>query len=77
MHTDKELLIRGIRIMAITAILMFLGPTLLYMAFKNQEHFMFYPVLIVGAILSVLAITLAFKGLNTIMNSVFGKRKKR
>jgi len=76
MNTDKELLIRGIRMMVTTAILMFTGPTLLYQAFKNEGHPFFYPVLILGAFFSILAIVLGFKGLNTIMNSVFGKRKK-
>ncbi|NER15804.1 DUF6095 family protein [Spongiivirga citrea] len=76
MNTDKELLIRGIRMMAVTAVLMFIGPTVIYQAFKNQEHFLFYPVLIAGIFFSILAIVLAFKGLNTVMNSVFGKRQK-
>jgi len=45
MNTDKELLIQGIRMMAV--------------------------------FFSILAIVIGFKGLNTVMNSVFGKRKKK
>ena len=52
---------------------MFLGPTILYMAFSNQEKSTFILILIIGLILSGLAIFFAFKGLKTIMDSMFKK----
>ncbi len=75
-RTDKEMLAKGIRLMMWTVLLMFAGPTIIYQAFKNEGHPMYYPVLIVGFIVAVFAIFLAFRGLRTIMNAVFGKKSK-
>jgi len=70
-RTDKDILARGIKTMAVCAALMFLGPTLFYIALSNQEKPLFIPILIVAFIVCALAIFFGFKGLKTIMDSMF------
>lgn len=73
-RTDKEVLVKGIKIMLLTAILMFLGPTLFYIGMSNKEKALFIPIMIVASIVLVLALYFMYKGLQTIMNSMFGNK---
>jgi len=73
-RTDKAILYKGFNIMGLSLICMFVGPTLLYFAFSNQEKSMYYVFLIVGGIISILAIYLGFKGIMTILDSIFKKK---
>lgn len=75
MRTDKEILVKGVKLLAYTVVLMFTGPTLIYQAFKNDTHPMYYPVLVLGFIAAIGAIFLGFKAINTLMTSLFGRRK--
>lgn len=77
MHTDKDILVKGIKYLGYTALLMITAPITLYQAFKNQEHPLFIPVLILGILLAISAIFLAFYGIKTIMTSIFGVKKKQ
>ncbi|AUP81526.1 hypothetical protein C1H87_03710 [Flavivirga eckloniae] len=52
---------------------MFLGPILIHIAFSNQEKPLYIPILIVAILICGLAVYLAFKGLNTILDSMFKK----
>ncbi|WP_204345481.1 DUF6095 family protein [Psychroserpens algicola] len=70
-RTNKEQLVKGIKTMGISLVLMFLGPTLFYVGFSNSEKPLYIPILIVAFIASMLAIFFAFKGLKTIMDSMF------
>tara|TARA_R110000850_G_scaffold153402_1_gene276865 strand:- start:115 stop:348 length:234 start_codon:yes stop_codon:yes gene_type:complete len=70
-RTDKGVLLKGIKKMGVSLLCMFLGPTLLYIAFSNQEKALYIPLLIVGMIICGLALFFAFKGLKTIMDSMF------
>lgn len=70
-HTDKEVLIRGLKKMVVSLLCMFLGPTLIYIAFSNNEKPLYIPILIIGLIFCFLAVFLAFKGLKSIMDSMF------
>ena len=70
-HTNKDVLVQGLKKMGISLICMFLGPTLIYVAFSNQEKPLYIPILIVGVIVCMIAIFMAFKGLKTIMDSMF------
>ncbi len=70
-RTDRDVLAKGLKIMGISLGLMFLGPTFIYIAFSNQEKPLYIPILIVGIIVCILAIYLAFRGLKTIMDSMF------
>ncbi|MCB0445078.1 MAG: hypothetical protein KDC68_05395 [Gelidibacter sp.] len=70
-RTNKEILVKGLQNMAISLALMFLGPSLLYLAFSNQEKSTYYLVLIIALIVCGLAIFFAFKGLKLILDSMF------
>ncbi|MFT6795750.1 MAG: hypothetical protein ACJART_000888 [Maribacter sp.] len=76
MRTDKDILVKGVKRLAYTVMLMFLAPIVIWQAFKNEEHPLYWPVLIVGIILAITAIGMGFKGISTIMESLFGKKKK-
>lgn len=71
--TDKDLLFKGLQKMGICLVLMFLGPTFIHIAFSNREKPLYIPILILGILLCITAIYFAFKGLNTIMDSMFKK----
>ncbi|WP_046758857.1 DUF6095 family protein [Kordia jejudonensis] len=70
-RTNKEVLGKGIKNMLGSLICMFLGPMVIHSAFKNQEHSLYIPVLIVGLTIAAFAIILAFNGIRKIMNSMF------
>lgn len=53
--------------------LMFVGPTIIYNAFINKGNLWHYLVLAIGIVACFFAVYLAFKGLNTIMKSMFDK----
>lgn len=72
-RTNKELLVKGLQTMGICLLLMFLGPTLLHLALTNQEKPTFILVLIIAIIVCALAIFFLFKGIQTILNSIFKK----
>jgi uncharacterized membrane protein YccC len=70
-RTNKEVLGKGIRLMFGSLFCMFAGPTIIHSAFKNQEHPLYIPVLIVGLCIAAGSIYLAFKGIKKIMDSMF------
>ena len=72
-RTDKDILTKGIRLMAICLLLMFAGPFMLHVAFSNQEKPLYIPILILAIILCALAIFFLYKGINTILDSMFKK----
>lgn len=76
MHTDKKLLIKGLKFLAYTLGLMFTAPVVLYQAFKNEGHQWFWPVLILGFILALAAIALGFYSIKVIMDAIFSKQKR-
>lgn len=73
-RTDKVILVKGIKKIAVAIAFMFIGPTVLYIAFSNQEKSLYIPLLILGMAVCIAAIFFAFKGLNTIMDSLFNKK---
>ncbi|MFB9054307.1 DUF6095 family protein [Formosa undariae] len=70
-RTNKKILVDGIKKMAISLGLMFLGPSLIHIAFTNTEKPLYIPLLILGIVVCGLAIFFAFRGLKTIMDSMF------
>jgi len=76
MKTDKDLLVKGIKYIAYTIALMFSAPVVIYQAFKNQEHPLYWPVLIVGLIMGIAAIAMGFYSIKVILDSLFGKKEK-
>ena len=70
-RTNKDVLVKGIKTMGLTLILMFSGPTLFYIGLSNPDKPLYIPILIIASIVCILAIYFAFKGLKTIMDSMF------
>jgi len=75
MKTNKELIIKGIKYLAYTLVLMFSAPIVLFQAFKNSEHSFYLPVLIVGFILAICAIAMGFYSIKVIMAGIFSSDK--
>jgi len=71
--TDKQLLTKGIKTMFFSLICMFLGPLLLHIALSNKEKPLYIPIFIISFAVCSLAIYFAFKGINTILDSIFNK----
>lgn len=70
-HTDVELLRKGVKYLAIALPLLFLSPYLITLAFLNTETIYGYVFFGLGFIAGAGAIYLVFKGINTIMKSIF------
>jgi uncharacterized membrane protein len=74
MNTDKEMLLKGVKFLGYTMALMFTAPLILYQAFKNQEHPLYIPVLVIGLALGIGAVVMGFKSIKTIVDAFFGKK---
>ncbi|MEO8934921.1 MAG: DUF6095 family protein [Xanthomarina sp.] len=72
-RTNKDILIKGLKKMGLSLLCMFLGPTLIYVAFSNQEKPLYIPILILAILICIFAVYQAFTGLKTIMDSMFYK----
>lgn len=70
-HTDFDILKKGLKYLAYALPLLFLAPSLITLSGLNKETFMFYIFLFLGIISGAGAIYLCFKGINTIMKSIF------
>lgn len=70
-RTNKDLLVKGIKTMLVTALLMFIGPTLIYIALGNKTSNLYWVTLVVGILICIGAVFLGFRGLKTIMKSMF------
>lgn len=75
-HTNKEVLVKGIKSFGFTVVAMFMGPFLIYQAFKNEGHPFYWPVLILGIVCAILAIYLGFRSVKIVMDAVFGEKTK-
>jgi len=71
MGTNKEVLNKGIKYMAWALPLAFVGPTVIYNAFINKGNPWHYLVLAVGIIACFFSVFFMFKGLDTIVKSMF------
>lgn len=75
MRTDKTLLIKGVKFLGFTVLLMFSAPFAIYQAFKNEGHPLYIPVLILGLLLAIAAIGMGFYSIKTLVDALFGKRQ--
>ena len=73
MSVNKAILNKGLRILLGSLPTLFLGVFVLNSSFKNQKHHLFIYVAILGVIICGFAVYLMFKGINTIMKSIFEK----
>ena len=72
--TAKTLLFKGIKLLVFAALSLFMGPTLMTMALSDKENSLYLPLLIVACLICVMAVFLIFKGIRTIMSSMFKKK---
>lgn len=76
MATNKSILAKGVKYLAGALPLLFLGPVVITSAFKNENHPLYVYVLILGSIIALTAMFLIFKGINTVLKSLFDGDKK-
>ncbi len=76
MHTNKELLVKGLKFIGYTVAFMFLAPFVISQAFKNVDHPAYIPVLVIGLLLAMTAIGLGFYTIKIFMDALFGKKPK-
>ncbi|MFV0541630.1 MAG: DUF6095 family protein [Aestuariibaculum sp.] len=72
--TDKTMLSKGLKILGLSLISMFIGPTAVFLSFSNKDKSFYIPLLIIAILVCCLAVFFAFKGLNTVVNSMFKKK---
>ncbi|GAA0762474.1 DUF6095 family protein [Psychroflexus lacisalsi] len=70
-HTNKDTLAKGVKYLAGALPLIFIGPSILYSAFNNQDKALYWPILIIGILMSFGAIFLIFKGIMTLLKALF------
>ncbi len=68
---DKVRIYKGLQKIFFAIPLMFVGPIIINSSFKNQEHFLYYPVLILGCLICLFSMYLFFKGLRTLVSGFF------
>jgi hypothetical protein len=72
MSKSKDKIVKGVKIMAISLPLMILGPVILTIGFRAVNDGI-YIWSVLGTILIIAAIIIAFKGIKTILNGLFEK----
>jgi len=70
----KNHLAIGVRKVFISIFFMFLGPTIFFQSFKNEDHPWFTPVLSISILICILSLFYGIKGLQSIMNAIFKKK---
>jgi len=70
-RTNKEILMTGIKYMALSLPLMFVGPYVITLGFLNKDNATFYLFFPLGLIIAIAAVFFAFKGIKTILKSMF------
>lgn len=70
-RTDKTVLVKGIKLLAFALLSLFMGPILMTLALSDKENSLYIPLLIVSCLICAMAVFLIFKGIKTIMASMF------
>ncbi|UMY65195.1 MULTISPECIES: DUF6095 family protein [unclassified Flavobacterium] len=70
--SNRLLLNKGIKYLAFSLPLTFIGPSVIYNAFMNQHTAWHYLVLAIGVVMCLAAMFLMFKGIMTVVKSLFG-----
>ncbi|MEN9336213.1 MAG: hypothetical protein RLZZ500_1200 [Bacteroidota bacterium] len=71
MSTNKNLLAKGLKYLFGALPLMFLGPSVFYNALMNKHTNWHYVILVLGCVICITSVVLAFKGLQTLMKALF------
>lgn len=75
MSTDKESILKSLKYFGYTLLCFFIGPIVIYQAFKNPNHPWHLPVLIVGLLIFLAAIILGFYSIKVLTDAFFNKKK--
>lgn len=70
-RTNRPLLFKGLQNLAISLLLMFIGPTLIYVAFSNQDKATYPIVLGLSILICIAAVFFFYRGIKIIMQSLF------
>ena len=73
MSVNRDVLNKGLRFLAGSLPTLFIGVFILNSSFKNQKHPLYVYILILAILICAYAVYLMFKGINTIMKSMFEK----
>lgn len=71
MTTNRKVLSKGVSYLTWALPFLFIGPSVIYNAFMNKNNVWHYLVLAIGIVICIVAVYLMFKGLRTIVNSMF------
>jgi len=74
---NPPLLIKGLKKMSLCLLCCFIGPVIVHQAFKNKEHPLYVPVLILGILFLMTALYYGFIGIKTLVNGLLGERKTK
>ncbi len=77
MATDKNILAKGIKYLVGALPLLFLGPIIINSAFKNEKNPLYPYVLTLGILVALTAMFLIYKGINTLVKSMFDGDKNQ
>ena len=75
MPTNKKILLKGIRYLSGALPTLFIGPIIINSAFNNKENPLYPYVLAFGIMICLFAMFLIFKGISTILKSMFDEEK--
>ena len=70
-RTNKPLLVKGLKTMALTLVCLFLGPILLHTGLYNSDKPLHFPLVAAGLGICGAAIYYGFKGIKIIIDSIF------
>lgn len=71
MATNKKILTKGISYMSWALPALFIGPAIIHFAFINKLQPIYWLILSIGIIICLTGIVLVFKGIKTIIKSLF------
>lgn len=74
---NKPLLQSGLKKMSLFLICCFIGPVIVHQAFKNQNHPLYFPVLILGLLFLIIALYYGFSGIKSLVNAILGEQKRK
>ena len=70
----NNLFSKGFKLIIISYFFMFLGPTLMFLSLKNEDHPWFTIVFSISIIVCIIAIVQGIRGLKNIVDSIFKKK---
>jgi hypothetical protein len=72
--TDREVLVKGIKRLALSVLFIFAGPILIYIGAGSEHPIIF---LIPGIVFAILAVVFIFQGIHLILDAMFKSNKTR